>query len=410
VEWVVTGARMYGLVPAHVNMWEKIPPEIAFELHTIFTTLRDEKNSFHVGSLFSGSAIHHILMKHGVEEQSRKRLGVIFKMVHQYCSEIGEVQCEFIKKAHPDLQYLFGRAIEVANEMAYDKKSGSMVIVPFVHMLIWGFACQTGSKANNKRTTNNVQRSAGKTGSTFDEGFEVMKFHRPPYAVLENTKDLASTGGSSDICDMDYIIAKLEGIGYWCKGFEIEAYDYSSKTWRCRLYLGAVLEERRSLTREAHMKNTLRCLRLTPHPMEVFLITDIELKRRMKKKRFILETTYQEVHALLYEARGLQWPPSRAALATLKGLVDQPNATQRMTEAVYYIGKVFAYTLDKSDVDGFQYVDVNRSLEWLTGCEGKKDPWMKKLGTFTTKTCWIIRRATHDIDIKNVNGPLTPLG
>ena len=367
------------------------------EIRRLLVQLRDDNYDFHTGSLFSGSAIQQILLKFAIENQAAERLNVTFKVVHQYCAEIGEAQIAWIFKAHPDLKYLFGKASEVASEMCYDKKSDAMVIVPFIHLLLWGFACTTGSKANNHRTVNNVQESKGKTGDTFEEGLAVIRYHKPPFTILENTKDLGAVIANGDKSDLKYIEETLEAEGYWAKGFELEAYDYSSKTWRCRLVIAAVLEERRSETREAHIRNTLRHLKLPPHPITDFLIDNIEAMRRMKKKRFIVDSVYQEVHASFYAERKFTWPPSRAALAEMSGLLDQSSATQRIQEVVYYIGKAFAFKFEQADRDGFQYCDVNRSLEWLTGNDGQKNPWLQKVGTFTTKTVWLLRTVANDI-------------
>ena len=52
----------------------------------------------------------------------------------------------------------------------------------------------------------------------------------------------------------------------------------------------------------------------------------------------------------------------------------------------------FSYSADKADADGFQFLDVNRSLERLTGEGGATSPWLPRLNTLTTKSLWFLRR------------------
>ena len=62
------------------------------EIRRLLVQLRDDNYDFHTGSLFSGSAIQQILLKFAIENQAAERLNVTFKVVHQYCAEIGEAQ------------------------------------------------------------------------------------------------------------------------------------------------------------------------------------------------------------------------------------------------------------------------------------------------------------------------------
>jgi hypothetical protein len=97
------------------------------------------------------------------------------------------------------------------------------------------------------------------------------------------------------------------------------------------------------------------------------------------------------VHDSYYLARGLRWPPNLEDISSCEGLSDQ-RLTQRQLEVVFYCTSIFPYSADKADADGFQFLDVNRSLERLTGEGGATSPWLPRLNTLTTNSLWFLRR------------------
>ena len=86
--------------------------------------------------------------------------------------------------------------------------------------------------------------------------------------TIEHLKELNiaknKDNNKNDATDLEYVIRMIEAEGYWIKEFTMEACGYSSKTMRKRLLFGCVLEETRSRSREAYMRNVLNAIKLTP--------------------------------------------------------------------------------------------------------------------------------------------------
>jgi hypothetical protein len=186
--------------------------------------------------------------------------------------------------------------------------------------------------------------------------------------MIENLTELMSerAGDNSERSDAAFIEEQLNNIGYWAKPFEVEAFDFSSKTWRLRMLIAGVLEITRSKTREQYMKSVLSHIRLPSHGMSDFLIDGIGAARPAKRHRALVELVYQEVHAAAFLAEGLAWPPTFSQFSTIKGLCDC-DLTTRPSEVAYFIATVFKYDRTFADEEGYQYADINISLERLIG-------------------------------------------
>jgi hypothetical protein len=271
-----------------------------------------------------------------------------------------------------------------------------MVVIPYCNFVTWGLCVRDRVQGELKAS---VQKGVGKTGESYEEFRAVVKTHLPEFMIIENLKELLVKVDGFDKSDAEYIEGDLLLLGYWCKGFEVFAEDYSSKTSRGRTLFGCVLETTRSRTRERYVENTLRILKLPPHSIEEFLCDKSHLLRCRKKQRNLMDPVYQDVHAQYFMRQNLQWPPPRSAIENCAGLGDYITfINPRPMEVSYYCAKVFPYDKALSDASGYQYMDINMSLERQTGDMGDKSPWNAKLGTITTKTSWLVRFQVKGID------------
>jgi site-specific DNA-cytosine methylase len=386
------------------HMWDKLPPEMIHELRQSLAGLMADGEVFGHASLYTGTGSDGLVIKVGICQPCDTRFGFPFKTKHMYSCDNGAFQESFIMKSHPEMQHFFGTVAEVANDTAYCKKMKKTVIIPQTKLLTWGFICKSKSKASSKshEFKSCVQKGIGVTGESFQEGFNVVRKHKPDLMILENLQELMQethwhdAAKTIDRSDAAYMMELLENEQYWAKAFEVEAYDYSSKTWRVRMLLACVSEPVRSKTREQYMHSVLRMIKLPPHSIKEFLI-DGGLDRDPKTKRFKDEMEYQEIHAIAYLANKLPWPPTNSQMMVSHGLDKAvPTTSQRPLEVAFFISSVFPYDAAKADSDGYQYCDINLSLERLTGANFDVDPWRPHLRTLTTKTTWFIR--WHDVD------------
>jgi hypothetical protein len=207
--------------------------------------------------------------------------------------------------------------------------------------------------------------------------------------VIENLKELMLKGGGLAKTDDETIIHELEAIGYWAKGFTVEAGDYSSKTARARRLYGCVLEKIRLTTREAYMRNVLRILTLPPHSAWDFVMDELGKARRSKKPRIYNDPLYQDSHAYLFMKKKIPWPPSIEQIKEHKDL-DLWHLSQRALEDAYFCAKGFPWKKEEADADGCQYLDLNVGLDRHVG-DGDHNPWTSRFGTITTKAIWLMR-------------------
>ena len=59
----------------------------------------------------------------------------------------------------------------------------------------------------------------------------------PLIVILENLEDLMEKSSESVMSDCDWIITKLQDLGYVCKAFVIDCTEYGSRVARKRLFL-----------------------------------------------------------------------------------------------------------------------------------------------------------------------------
>ena len=250
-------------------MWDRLSPGILLDLSKSIDDMVDETRSFHTGSMFTGTGVDKVSFKQAVAGAYQQRFGKQINVIEQYVVEPGLPQRDFLMANHKGCKHFFNVAADLANTTAHCAKTGKVVVIPFVHYLRWGFVCCSVSPAINHAKGNRgcTSRGEGKTGESFQEGLLVVRRHKPPYMTIEHLKELniaKNKDNKNDATDLEYVIRMIEAEGYWIKEFTVEAYDYSSKTMRKRLLFGCVLEETRSRSREAYMRNVLNAIKLIP--------------------------------------------------------------------------------------------------------------------------------------------------
>ena len=130
--------------------------------------------------------------------------------------------------------------------------------------------------------------------------------HRPKFQIIEHLKDLDVVNEKDADSDKQYVIAMMNEINYWIQAFQVDAYDFSSKTVRVRYLFGCVAEERRSKTRHAYMASILRTISLPSHSSKEFLMDDLEKIRHAKRTK----TTHEAIR------RAAGPPPAGAGSST----------------------------------------------------------------------------------------------
>ena len=132
------------------SMWDKLPDGVLIELSRAFRDLADDDDKFVASSFFTGTSIDFLCLNQAIERPCRERLHVPFKITRGYCVEPGIAQQEWIKGNHPDLKHLFRRIGEMSGNTAYCVMKKENVVIPYSHLVTWGFLCQSIAKANNK--------------------------------------------------------------------------------------------------------------------------------------------------------------------------------------------------------------------------------------------------------------------
>ena len=132
-----------------------------------------------------------------------------------FSCEIVPYKQDFIKAfARPPL--LFADVSCLGDDRAADVLSGCFRHVPFVDVVIAGFACTDVSRMNSAAGSSRdcVRKRSLRTGGTFAGVYDYVKSMGPPVVILENVMAIDDKGKDGGSSNADAIIGLLQGAGY----------------------------------------------------------------------------------------------------------------------------------------------------------------------------------------------------
>jgi hypothetical protein len=206
-------------------------------------SLRDEGTfHFRVGSGFSKTEIIcKLLLCHSSVLLRRFHIRLI--VGHCFSCDYDPDVHAFLMAEFPDIKLIFASMVQLKDTRAYDVVSKTTQIVPYVDLFSGGFVCKTRSSYNN--TTQSikagcVKNKAGATSETFCFMEDYLATAKPSVVVLENLKELTSKSSgdaASAQSDLDYIVERLNKIGYVCTSNVISPAQYEAVNHKTRLYI-----------------------------------------------------------------------------------------------------------------------------------------------------------------------------
>ena len=157
-----------------------------------------------------------------------------------YVSEKDDGARGFIEQEFPEITLIAKTTVELAAREARDVRSGRMLPVPYVDVLVLGFSCisrSTNSK-NSKLMLGCIQAGQGDTGETWEQAEQVIQTHRPRKLFAENVKGINQKTPLSEFAsDSEYIKVTLGKLGYWSATHMCLAEHFGSETCRYRWML-----------------------------------------------------------------------------------------------------------------------------------------------------------------------------
>jgi hypothetical protein len=313
------------------------------------------------------------------------------------CDSDPDVQ-DFCTTEWGDCELLFRRVEDPSCPRAFDCKSGSFKPIPFVDIFIGGFVCKTKSGYNSQRrqsgATSCVQRGEGSTGESYLACIQYIRKCKPRVVVLENVKNLASKSVATDMSDLEYIINDLTMASYAVHSFLVDSNECGSVQKRVRWYLVGYLNapSKLSLCRELLPQIKIDTISLTD-VLGVKCISEIasawpdlvghDLQPRAGKKK---DYSFRDEHLKWYKACGIDCPPELDAFPVgLRTLCA--NLTERQAEVLIYAEEAEPY----GGIGEFQYSDLNCSLQFHVGKDGKGYVFSSTMPTLACSTILCVR-------------------
>ena len=156
------------------------------------------------------------------------------------------------------------------------------------------------------------------------------------------------------------------------------------------------------LKRTLYVEQLLNSLVVTPLPLAEFEVDPMLLAanrpaagsaQSLAKKPKNENCSYNDVHAMAFAKYNLAWPPSGAELKDVLGDRVVACLNTRPVEVAYFLVKVFPFKKLELGVNvvRFGHVDLNNSLERLTGPAYNADPWRENVMTIVTKHIALMR-------------------
>jgi site-specific DNA-cytosine methylase len=153
--------------------------------------MSDPPDALSVGTMCSGSDSPLLALK------VIQALNSGLKVRHAFSVELNPAKRSFITTLFPDVQHVFSNTDYMKNETALDTKTGMVVPVVRVTLLIGGFSCTDISRLNiySHQYRQCAATGAGKSGGTLRGMMDYILKHSPNYVILENVEavnDVAS--------------------------------------------------------------------------------------------------------------------------------------------------------------------------------------------------------------------------
>ena len=320
-----------------------------------------------------------------------------------YVSEKDDAARGFIEQEFPEITLIVKTTVELAAREARDVRSGRMLPVPYVDVLVFGFSCisrSTNSK-NSKLMLGCIQAGQGDTGETWEQAEQVIKTHRPRKLFAENVKGINQKTPLSEFAsDSEYIKVTLGKLGYWSATHMCLAEHFGSETCRYRWMLEGEEGLVKCFHRIIYTEQLLNKLRVDELAFESFVeaVAGKNQSARDSAKRKKLDGGFLEFHAMEYAKRGYKWPAPPNEIEEVFGsaLADVPP---RSAEVALLCARAFpiaeSIVAKMKATPNFKktanWMDLNCSLEWLCGDAVDKDPWAPHVMTITTKMILLAR-------------------
>lgn len=132
----------------------------------------------------------------------------------------------------------FGAGGHVCDDIAKVVSEASPTDIPDFELLVGGFPCQDYSVAKPLSQAAGIQ---GKKGVLWWSIYDVLKFKKPPFVLLENVDRLLKSPATQRGRDFAIILACLAQLGYVAEWRVVNAADYGFPQRRRRVFLYAHL-------------------------------------------------------------------------------------------------------------------------------------------------------------------------
>ena len=352
-----------------------------------------------VGSICSGCDIMFAVMKALAEYVAAEYdIHVKFQNVFQ-CESDPDKRANLMRQSPAEC--VFASADELGRPSAYDLRSQSMQLVPWVSVLTAGFPCSSRTKLScrSSQMKGCVRDGVGSTGSVFHDIFNYIKQNRPQVLLLENVAGLQETNEDGN-SDAGFIMNCLSDQKYSCVMLDLSAAAYGSLANRDRLYFVAVSKpDDKAGSLKGLMMDLASSMQIPRFDAASFVCTQVEVWRlnclRFESMcvsqahfpgRSVSDPSHRDEHCELYRLISVTWPPVVSERYSVFAVFGE-----RITEAAIWLDLAYPQQHD------VEFVDLNSTLGRLTGfAQGAefaklKNPWAAHASTITSKSRFAIR-------------------
>lgn len=282
-----------------------------------------------VGSLASGSDLYvHVCL-----DSFTRYLDAVYDIklafVNEFAAENDLAARAHLMRLPNGPRYVFAELADVCKEKAKDCRSGDLVMVPWVAMLVTGPPCVSRSPANRKSSSMRhcVQSGAGKTGEHMSMVLGICQRQRPEVVIIENVTQLLEADETSPTTDGYYIKDELTRNTFGADHHNIEALQHGSPVPRNRYHCYAF-----DGVKEGHMEQVsgffssiVAALPMPPLAIGRCMINDEDERHNAMSaagiKSWLRESTkhpkvgpdFRSTHMEYFKANAITWPPSYAA-------------------------------------------------------------------------------------------------
>ena len=238
----------------------------------------EHKGIVTVGSLASGSDLYvHVCL-----DSFTRYLDAVYDIklafVNEFAAENDLATRAHLMRLPNGPRYVFAELADVSKEKAKDCRSGDLVLVPWVAMLVTGPPCVSRSPANRKSSTMRhcVQSGGGKTGENMSMVLGICQRQRPEVVIIENVTQLLEADDTSATTDGDYIKDELIRNKFGADHQNIEALQHGSPVPRNRYHCYAFdgVKEEHMEQVSALFSSIVNALRMPPLAIGRCMIND----------------------------------------------------------------------------------------------------------------------------------------